>query len=101
MLHRDGARGLHHVEGAHDIGVDIGARVFQAIPNPCLRREMNNYIGRSLRDGHLQGFIVFQHRLGEREFRMLAQYLDPALLETDILIIGHSVIAGDRPALLK
>ncbi len=35
-------RRLHHVEGADDVGVDIGARVFQAVAHAGLGCEMND-----------------------------------------------------------
>ena len=46
MLHLETARGLHHVEGADHIAVDIGARVFEAVAHPGLGGEMHDHIRR-------------------------------------------------------
>ena len=45
MLHAQPPRGLHHVEGADHIGIDIGARVLEAVAHPGLRGEVDDHIG--------------------------------------------------------
>ncbi len=49
MPHLRHARGLHHVECADNIRIDIGARVLEAVAHPRLRGEMHDDIGREPR----------------------------------------------------
>ena len=48
MLHFQPARGLHHVERADNIGIEIGARIFQAVTHARLCREVDDHIGRKV-----------------------------------------------------
>ena len=48
MLGRTGAREFEHVEGADEIGIDIGARIFEAVAHAGLRREMDDDVGLEL-----------------------------------------------------
>jgi hypothetical protein len=51
--------------------------------------------------GALQGGVVLEHRLGRGEALVLAQERVAPALQRDVVIVGHPVIAVDRPALLQ
>jgi hypothetical protein len=55
---------LHHVERADDVGVDIGARVLEAVADPRLRREMHDDVGPELVGHAIEQRLVLQQRLG-------------------------------------
>ena len=44
VLHTQPARGLHDVEGSDDIGIEIGARVLQAVAHTGLCCEVDDDI---------------------------------------------------------
>ena len=101
MLDSELACTLHHVERADDIGVDIGARVFERIAYSSLRREMDDHVG-PLRHGKRVEFVeVLQHPDVRTEMLVLQQHLVPPLLDPDIVVIGHAVVANDGETFLK
>ena len=93
MLHAEAARGLHHVERADHVGIEIGARVLEAVAHPGLRREVDDHVGRERVRDPVEQRLILQHPLGGGEIRVLQQHLMPALLQADIVIIRHPVIA--------
>jgi hypothetical protein len=58
--------GLHHIERAHDVAVDIGARVFKAVAHSGLCGEMYDHIGGKGPGRCGEPLRVLQHRLGGR-----------------------------------
>jgi hypothetical protein len=61
MLRLVRPRELQEIEGADEVGADVGARIFQAVANACLRREMNNNFGFRFRDNRREPRLVFEH----------------------------------------
>ena len=98
MLHLEAARGLHHVEGADHVAVEIGARVFKAVAHPGLGREMHDHIGREVVRDRVQQLLILQHAFGHRKIRILQQHRVAALFQRDVIVIRHAVIAVHHEA---
>ena len=95
------AGGLHHVEGADDVAVEIGARVFEGIAHAGLGCEMDDDVRLELfGDGPEQGLIL-EKALRRREPLVLKEHLVAALLQGDVVIIRHPVVAMNAQALCK
>ena len=95
MFRRLRARDLHDVEGADEIGVDIGARIFEAVANPRLRREMDDHVDGMLFGDLLQRRHIFEHLDIFDEMVRAAQNFVPCALQGDIVIGRHAVDADD------
>ena len=67
MAHLQHARGLHHVESAGQIAVDIGARGFEAIAHARLGGEVDDDVRARLLCGLHHGVSILKHRLGLRK----------------------------------
>ena len=63
MLDPQLARAFHHVEGADDVGVDIGARVLEAVAHPGLRGEMDDDVGLFGQHQRCRALVILQHAL--------------------------------------
>ena len=93
MLNLQPPRGLHHVKRANKVTIEIGAWVFQRIANARLTREVDNHIGHEIIRDLCDQRVVLEHPFGHREMRVLQQYLMPALLQRDVIVVGHAVKA--------
>ena len=85
------AQRFQEIEGADDVGVDIGARVLDAVAHAGLGREMDRDLGRGL--GHTAGEPrgVLEHQLAGGEFRKLSENLMAPALERLVVIGGDAV----------
>ena len=93
MLHLEAPRGLHHVEGANDVAVYIGARVFKAVAHSGLSCEMNDHVwGKGIRN-LIEQILIFQHAFGHRKMRMLQEHRMAPLFQRDVIVVRHTVIA--------
>ena len=95
MLNLQASRGLHHVERTDKITVEVRTRIFQRIANTCLPREVDNHIGREIIRDLCDQRIVLKHPFGHRKMWVLHQCLMPALLQRDVIVVGHAVKAVD------
>lgn len=94
-------RDLHHVEGADNIAVDVGARVFQRIAHTCLAREVNDDVWLEAVGAVGEGLHILEHRLGAGELSVLQQHLMPPLFEFGFVVICHAVKAMHMMALVQ
>ena len=84
-------RGLHDVEGADDVRVDIGARVFQAIAYAGLCSEVDNSVGTKIVRNAIQQNGILQHPLGCREIGILQQHRVALLFKGNVVVVCHPV----------
>ena len=61
MAHGMNARELHHIERSNEIGVDVCARIFEAIANASLRCEVNDDVGRARLHCACQRIHILEH----------------------------------------
>src|SRR5262249_29563246 len=82
-----------------DVGVDVGARIFGAVADARLRREMDDDLG--LRLGHLLGgeLRVLEHHFPRREACKLRESLMTPPLEGKVVIRREAVESDDGVAL--
>ncbi len=60
---------LHHVEGPHQIGINIGAGVLQAVANPGLGGEVDDHTRPERLNGRVKGGGVLKHQVHGGEAR--------------------------------
>lgn len=96
MFHLMMAACLEDVEEADDVRVDIRARVVDAVPHASLRREIDDNVRLILLEQRRDRRLIRQVALDKRERRILAQDLQPALLQADIVIIIDIIKANNR-----
>jgi len=101
VLHLLAARGFHDVEAADDVGVDVGARVLDAVAHAGLGGQVDDGAGPGGGDGGLQGGVVFQQGFGGGELGVLAQQGVAGLLQAHVVVVGHAVVAVDGVALVE
>jgi hypothetical protein len=101
MTHRVAPRGLHNVEGADDIGIEIGARILEAVAHAGLGGQMHDLVGDKGVDRRIECRLILEPRLGRRELRVPVQHVVAAALERHVVIIGHPVIAVHDHALVE
>jgi hypothetical protein len=94
------ARSFHHVEGAHNIGIDIGAGVLKAVAHARLGREMHDNVGGEFIHRAVKRLGVFEHRLGGAKPLVLHEYRVATLLERNIVIRCHPIKAVHLHALV-
>ena len=95
------SRGLHDVESADDIAVDIGAWVFQGIAHAGLACEVDDHVWLEGVGALGEGAHILKHRLGAGELRVLEQHLMTPLFEGGVVIVSHAVKAVDMVALVQ
>ena len=78
---------FHHVEGAKHIAFNIGPRVFQAVSHTRLRRQMHDDIRFCLRNGIHDRGLIFQYCSDGMKIFVLAEHLQPPMLEPHIIIV--------------
>jgi hypothetical protein len=88
-------RKFEDVEGADDVGADIGPRIFQAVAHPGLGGEMNDDVGTRLDIDLGEALGILQHQLLGGEMRRLQQDRVTAPFERDVVIGRHAVDADD------
>lgn len=96
MLHLMMAARLENVEKADDVRVDIRARMVDAVPHTSLRREVDDNVRLILLEQRRDRRLIRQVALDKRECRILAQNLQPALLQADIIVIIEIIKADNR-----
>jgi len=84
-------RDLHQVEGSNNVRLDIGARIFEAVPHASLRGQMNDYFRGGVPGGSKQKVPIFQHPFNCVEVRILQQHLVAPPFQGDIVVICHPV----------
>ena len=101
MIDAQLARAFHDVEGADEVRIDIGARVFEAVTHPRLCGEVDDRIGLFRQRQRAEPLEILQHAFGAGEMRVLEQHLVAALLDPHIVVIGHPVIADDAKTFVQ
>lgn len=96
MLHLMMTTCLENVEEADDVRVDIRARMVDAVPHTSLRREIDDNVRLILIEQRRDCRLIRQVTLDKRERRILAQDLQPALLQADIIVIIDIIKADNR-----
>ena len=87
------AAAFQNIGKADEIGVDICGWVFQAISNPRLGREVNDHVRREVVGNLVENLLVFEQPFGGGKIGILQQHLVTALFQSDIIVIGHAVVA--------
>ena len=64
-----------------------------AVAHAGLGGQMDDGAGTGSGDGSLQGGVVLQHGLGGGELGVLAQQVVTGVLEADVVVVGHAVVA--------
>ena len=64
MTHRMAPRGLHDVEGTDDIGIEIGARILEAVAHAGLGGQMHDLVRDKGVDRGIERGLILEHRLG-------------------------------------
>lgn len=96
MLDLGLARGFQHIEGAHQIGVYIGARIFKAVTHTGLGGEMDDDIRLAIRHGTSKCLSVLKHAdMGTKAVCGLEHGMT-LLLEAHIVISCHAVKTHDK-----
>ena len=88
---------LEHVEEAHQIGVDIGVRVFQRVAHAGLRREMHHQLGPQRREQGRGGGAVGEVEPREAEALAPLQPVEARLLQPRV-VIGVQAVDADHAA---
>lgn len=96
MLHRVMAARLEDIEETDDVRVDIRARMVDAVPHTSLRREIDDNVRLILLEQRRDRRLIRQVALDKRERRILAQDLQPALLQADIVVVIDIIKADNR-----
>src|SRR6056297_2258935 len=86
---------FHHVERPDHIAVEIGARIFQAVAYARLGCQMHDHVGGKRLSHGPKALLVLQQAFGRRKPFILQKHRMSLLLERDIIIIRHPVIAVD------
>src|SRR5271166_3720989 len=94
MLRRSMTHQFEKVEGSDKVGVDIGARIVEAVSHPRLRGEVINGVEAGAID-FAQGREVFEQRVMAAKARVLLQNRGAAPLEVGIVIGGEAVDSND------
>lgn len=90
------AAGFKNIEEADDVGIDIRARMVNAVPHTSLCRQVDDNIRLILLKECRDRRLIRQVTLDKGELRILAQDLQPALLQPDIVIVIDIVKADNR-----
>src|SRR5690606_18357593 len=96
-----GPAGLQDVQEPHDIGVDVGARVFQAVAYAGLGGQVHDPVGLMAVENAPHGGSVLQARLFKGEVRKGEQAIEPGLLEGGVVVIVQVVDAHHLVAMGK
>ena len=94
-------RHLHHVEGADQVGVDIDPGVVDGVAHPGLGGEMDDDLGARRGAGRREAAHVLEPADRRGEAGEAGKLGVARLFQRDVVIVGKSVIARDRPALLE
>ena len=90
------AAGFKNIEEADDVGIDIRARMVNAVPHTSLCRQVDDNIRLILLKECRDRRLIRQVTLNERELRILAQDFQATLLQPDIVIVIDIVKADNR-----
>ena len=93
MLYLVMAAGFKNIEEADDVGIDIRARMVNAVPHTSLCRQVDDNIRLILLKECRDRRLIRQVTLNERELRILAQDFQATLLQPDIVIVIDSNFA--------
>lgn len=99
MLDLEASGGLHHVECADHVAVEIGARIFKAVADAGLCREVDDNLWLEVICKVVKFDLILQHALGHRKIGVLKQHLMATLFQCHIIVISHAVIAVNAKAL--
>src|SRR6185437_5001376 len=84
------------VEAADHVGVDISARVFDAVAHARLRREVDDDVWRERGDEARHRAVILKHEfMGSEGIGDLAQLGLAAPYQSDVVIWRHAVDARD------
>lgn len=96
MLYLVMAAGFKNIEEADDVGIDIRARMVNAVPHTSLCRQVDDNIRLILLKQCRDRRLIRQVTLDKGELRILAQDLQPALLQPNIVIVIDIIKADNR-----
>ena len=94
------AHQLQEIEGSGEIGVEIGARIVEAVAHSRLRGEMVNRI-ESVAINPSQRGAILEHRLMAGKARPLQQYPVPAQLKVAVVVGRKPIEADDLMAFVE
>src|ERR1700728_1269717 len=89
---------FEHVEEAGKIGVKIGMRILQRVPNARLRREMHHWAELAVAEDRLGAGAVGKIELVTGKVVERPQDREPGLLERRVVIVVDTVDADDGAA---
>ena len=101
MLHAAFLGSIHHVERAHNIRIDVVARLLDGVTHPGLPGQMDDHIRFEVQNGRNENVFVFQKPFAARKRRTGIKLRIAIFLQLDVIIIGHAVEAVNFQALLK
>ena len=67
MLHLEAPRGFHYVERPDHVAIQVGTRIFEAVANAGLSREMDNHFWVEFVRKGVEFNLILQHALGHRK----------------------------------
>ena len=76
-------------------GVHLVEDILEPTLENRLTREVDDDIRREIVGNLRDQYVIFKHPLGHREMRVLKQHLMSALLQLDVIVVGHAVKAVD------
>jgi hypothetical protein len=86
---------LEDFEGAHDVALEVGARVLDRVADPGLGGEVNHEIRLELLEDRQDAAGGLDVVVDDGEAGVLQQHRLAALLEPDVVVIGEVVDADD------
>src|SRR5208282_784390 len=101
MIDFELSRRLDNVKGTDHIAVNVAAWILEAEAHARLSGEMNDRFGRKFFYRRPKLCVIFEHRLGQRVRTVVSQQLVTPALESDVVIVGHAVIAAYAKSFVK
>ena len=101
MIDFELSRRFHNVKGPDHIAVNVAARILEAVTHARLSGEMNDRFRREFFYRRPKLGVILEHRLGQRVRSVVSQQLVTPALESDVVIVGHSVIATHAKSFVK
>ena len=95
------AGGFEQLERAAKICLEIGRRVLYRIPNPRLRREVDNHVGPIPVKQVQKQTGGFDRCLGLCECSGGGQPIKPGLLQVHVIVVVHAVDTDNLPSLVE
>ena len=96
MLGRQDLGDFEHIEGSGEIGVGIGARIFEAVAHARLRREMDDDVRPRLGGESRNGSKILEHCLEAAIGRIGLENGGPRALEVDVVVGSEAIETKDH-----